>query len=547
MSCCPSAPPITPSSDSPPLNGPEQQLRPGETAECFSKRAGNTTGRLDDTVPRLNKIENEAVNSDCSAKIKLQFKLTDGSDVTPVFWRLKAGSDATPGVTLTTAGLMSGTFDPSVHEKKLKITVEAVTTDAATTEDSIIDERTYTFSPSLCKGGDSIKFVTPLQNAIFKDPYGMRFHPIQKVEKMHTGIDMVMPTKGVNGDVYAAADGEVIKAANTDPRGYGNAIHIKHFNSAGKALCTTTYNHLHQMLVKVGDKVSAGQKIALEGGAKGDPGSGGSTGLHLHFECKLPNGSFTDPAPYFKGAVNVALAGDPSETTSKAPSGAAVTSADADAKGGCPPTPEYPVNPAQPEPAAEAAPANGASAFEKAWFFTMKFEVGPHWAVPPGTEPTDTEIVQGLCDTPAQKKKTGYKNWAGESGGETKFGIAKSGNPRTDIKAIDYKGCKDIGFANYWQRGVIKPAVLESQGAKYLAVFMFDTNYQHGMGNAKTIWDDSAVGNGPWTDKASQMAALDRLYQRRLEFANTLKVVSNRKGVARRVEECYAYVKGLTF
>lgn len=547
MSCCPTAPAVKVSVDAPPIEGPEQTLRPGETAECFSQRAGNSTGALDDTVTPKNKIAIEAVNSDCQAKINLQFKLTDGSDATPITWDLSG--DAVPGVSLSATGLLSGTFDSSIHDKKLTITIKA-SWPAAASDQSVGDERTYSFAPGLCKGGDSIKLLKPLANGEIRSPFGMRLHPIQKVMKLHTGIDLVMPTKGVHGDVFAAADGVCIKSKNTDPNGYGLAVHIKHTNSSGAHLCTTTYNHLYRSLVSEGDKVSAGQKIALEGGLKGDPGSGGSTGLHLHFEVKLPNGSFTDPVPYLTGSVNVQSQAEGVSATTKPPTGAAVTSSDVAAKTNCPASADYPKDAAAPEPAAEAAPVpTNASTdpFEQAWFFTMKYEVGPHWNVPAGTVPTDPEIVAGLCDTPAQKHKCGYKMWISSSGGETKFGIAKSGNPSTDIKAVTYQACKDLGYSNYWKRGKIVPATLATtSNAPYLAVFMFDTNYQHGSGNARTIWEDSAVGSS-WPDKAAQLVALDKLFARRLSFANTLKNVADRKGVANRVNACYAYVKSLNF
>jgi hypothetical protein len=269
----------------------------------------------------------------------------------------------------------------------------------------------------------------------------------------------------------------------------------------------------------------------------------------LHFECKLPNGSFTDPAPYLKGAVQVAgnqiAAGTPTpgSVTTQNPSGAAVNSADVAAKTGCPTGSDYPADPNKPEPAAQEAPAGSSSdPFELIWTFTLKYEVGPHWSVPAGAEPTDPDIVQGKCDTPAEKKKCGYVKWETATGGETKFGIAKGGNPQTDIKTMTYKAAKDLGYSNYWKRGRVNPSTLPA----YLGMFMFDTNYQHGDGNGKTIYGDAGIGAGPWPDKASQMADLEKLYKRRLSFAQTLKVESIRKGVAARVEACYAYVKAQT-
>jgi murein DD-endopeptidase MepM/ murein hydrolase activator NlpD len=527
MSCCPEAPPIIVTADSPPLDGPEQGLRSGESVECFSKRAGNSTGAHDDTEVRKNKIANESIPVDCSAKVNVQFKLTPGSIPTGTTWSISG--DATPGVSLT-GDTLFGTFDPSVHGKKITIKVTAALSDSST------DERTYSFSPTLCTGGDSIQFVTPFPGAAINSPFGMRFHPIQKVDKLHTGVDMIHSVKGVNHPIVAAADGVVIKARNTDPNGYGNTIHVKHMNSAGQHLCTTTYNHLFKMLVGEGDKISAGQQIALEGGAKGVPGSGGSSGLHLHFECKLPNGSYTDPVPYLKGAVPVVGSSDP-----QASSGAAVNSADVAAKTGCPSGTAYPPDPNKPEPAAQEAPAATSSdPFELIWVFTLKYEVGPHWSVPAGSAPTDQDIIDGLCDTSARKKKCGYVNWETATGGETKFGIAKGGNPRTDIKAMTYKAAKDLGYSNYWKRGKVNPSAIPA----YLGMFMFDTNYQHGDGNGNTIYNDAGVSG--LADNASQLADLEKLYKRRLSFAQTLKVESIRKGVAARVQACYEYVKSQT-
>lgn len=546
MSCCPEAPPIRVGSDAAPLDGPEQTLRPGETAECFSQRAGNSTGAHDDAViVRKNTIANESVPVNCEATVSVKFKLTTGSDATGITWALSG--DPTPGVMLT-GDTLAGIFDPSVRGKKITITVTATFTAA----DSTSDNRTYSFSPGLCKGNDSIQFVTPFPNGIVNSPYGMRFHPIQKVDKLHTGIDMVHPTiKGVNHPIVAAADGVVIKARNTDPRGYGNAIHIKHTNGKGEHLCTTTYNHLFKMLVTEGDRVSAGQQIALEGGAKGVPGSGGSSGLHLHFECKLPNGSFTDPVPYLNGAVQVAgnqsAAGTPAagSVTTQPSSGAAVTSDDVAAKSGCPPTSStsYPQDPSKPEPpGGPPPPGTSTDPFELIWVFTMRYEVGPHWNVPAGATPSDPDIVQGLCDTSEQKKKCGYKVWPSQTGGETKFGITGAAQPRTSIKEMPYADAKQLGYSNYWQRGRVNPSTLPA----YLGAFMFDTNFQHGDGNGRTMYNDVGVTSVVGSDKATQLIDLEKLYKRRLAFAESLKEASIRKGVANRVNACYEYVKGLT-
>ncbi len=85
--------------------------------------------------------------------------------------------------------------------------------------------------------------------------------------------------------IYAAAQGEVIKAAITYSssrwanRGAGSYIKILHPNGT-----TTFYGHVSANFVNTGDKVSQGQIIALIGGKLGTPGAGNSTGCHVHFE-----------------------------------------------------------------------------------------------------------------------------------------------------------------------------------------------------------------------------------------------------------------------
>lgn len=74
----------------------------------------------------------------------------------------------------------------------------------------------------------------------------------------------------------APADGVVVRA--TYQRAAGNYIVIQHANSR-----STVYMHLSKILVKVGDKVSARQRIALSGN------TGASTGPHLHYELRINN------------------------------------------------------------------------------------------------------------------------------------------------------------------------------------------------------------------------------------------------------------------
>lgn len=96
--------------------------------------------------------------------------------------------------------------------------------------------------------------------------------------RMHYGIDIAAPT---GTPVLAAAAGTVTYA---DWMGsYGMLVTIDHGNGL-----ETRYAHNSRILVKVGDQVQRGQRIALVGS------TGNSTGPHLHFEV-LVNGEARDP------------------------------------------------------------------------------------------------------------------------------------------------------------------------------------------------------------------------------------------------------------
>lgn len=114
--------------------------------------------------------------------------------------------------------------------------------------------------------------------------YGYRTHPITKQKNvLHAGIDI---GAAENSAVLAAESGRVITASKIS--GYGNTVIIDH----GDGL-STLYAHNNRLNVKVGEKVTRGQKIAEVGS------TGNSTGPHIHFEVRV-NGKFTDPMPYLK-------------------------------------------------------------------------------------------------------------------------------------------------------------------------------------------------------------------------------------------------------
>ncbi len=106
-------------------------------------------------------------------------------------------------------------------------------------------------------------------------PFNLRrHHPITGRISPHRGTDFAMRTGSV---VEAPADGRVIKTA-FQAGGAGNYLVIRHNNGY-----KTRYMHLSKSLVKEGDRVTMGQKIALSGN------TGRSTGPHLHYEIMVNN------------------------------------------------------------------------------------------------------------------------------------------------------------------------------------------------------------------------------------------------------------------
>jgi len=113
--------------------------------------------------------------------------------------------------------------------------------------------------------------------------FGMRFHPILKKTKMHTGIDIGAP---YGSNILAAADGEVITAEWVPA--YGLTVIID--NGSG---IVTLYAHMSKILVHKGQVVKRNNVIGRVGS------TGYSTGPHLHFEVRI-NGDVVNPLSYLK-------------------------------------------------------------------------------------------------------------------------------------------------------------------------------------------------------------------------------------------------------
>jgi murein DD-endopeptidase MepM/ murein hydrolase activator NlpD len=123
--------------------------------------------------------------------------------------------------------------------------------------------------------------IMPTQGWLSSAFSAMRSHPILHVARPHEGIDVTAPS---GTPIEAPAAGTVSDAGWES--GYGNSVTIDH----GFGL-VTKFAHASKILVRQGQRVSRGQRIALVGS------TGLATAPHLHYEVHV-NGRPVDPLKY---------------------------------------------------------------------------------------------------------------------------------------------------------------------------------------------------------------------------------------------------------
>lgn len=132
-------------------------------------------------------------------------------------------------------------------------------------------------SGSTEEGVATAYFTTPFEDNItytITSNFGNRIDPIT-LDKIsfHSGIDLSAPA---GTSIVACADGVVYEVGYSES-GLGNYVYIEH--DFGTLKLYSMYGHMSDdsIVVNVGDKVKAKQKIGIIGT------TGKSTGIHLHF------------------------------------------------------------------------------------------------------------------------------------------------------------------------------------------------------------------------------------------------------------------------
>jgi murein DD-endopeptidase MepM/ murein hydrolase activator NlpD len=171
--------------------------------------------------------------------------------------------------------------DSPLSEEDLKTTIEKMAADL-----DLRDEYQGKLEAKLLLNSvlrEMLPNSSPVEVAYSSSSYGWRIDPMSGHRAFHEGLDF---PAAVGTPVFAAADGIVTMATQTSD--YGNLLKIDH----GSGL-ETRYAHNSSLLVKPGERVMKGQKIALIGS------TGRSTGPHLHYEIRL-NGNPLDPREYLR-------------------------------------------------------------------------------------------------------------------------------------------------------------------------------------------------------------------------------------------------------
>jgi murein DD-endopeptidase MepM/ murein hydrolase activator NlpD len=124
----------------------------------------------------------------------------------------------------------------------------------------------------------------PVERGFLSSGFGNRQDPLSGEFSFHRGVDFA----GNAGDLVIAVGAGVVTFAGYRPD-YGYVVDVTHGDGY-----VTRYAHNARVLVRQGETVSRGQRLAVMGS------TGRSTGPHVHFEV-LRNGTPVNPLAYLGG------------------------------------------------------------------------------------------------------------------------------------------------------------------------------------------------------------------------------------------------------
>lgn len=173
--------------------------------------------------------------------------------------RERPSGDARGGPLVDARPLTGDELQRAVDDLARAVDVEADALSAIETQ--MLDERVRT---------NQLPTTLPVNAVWNASTYGWRIDPFTGDRAMHEGVDFA----ALQGEPIVATSAGIVDFAGAHPE-YGQMIEIDH----GMGLATR-YAHASKLLVKEGEFVKRGQRIALVGS------TGRSTGPHLHFEVR---------------------------------------------------------------------------------------------------------------------------------------------------------------------------------------------------------------------------------------------------------------------
>ncbi|MDQ4011121.1 MAG: M23 family metallopeptidase [Actinomycetota bacterium] len=182
--------------------------------------------------------------------------------------------DATLLASAQNAWSVTGIGGPAPPPEYLPLTrpTEPAAVEAMAKGQRLVDQRVAREAEA-----NQIQFSAPAKGTLTSG-YGARWGVF------HWGIDVA---NSIGTPILAAADGVVAESGPAS--GFGLWVRLRHTDGT-----TTIYGHINRSLVKEGQKVRAGQKIAEVGNR------GNSTGPHLHFEVWNAAGRKINPLVWLR-------------------------------------------------------------------------------------------------------------------------------------------------------------------------------------------------------------------------------------------------------
>ena len=211
---------------------------------------------------RIENLENELSKmKDFDRKIRIIANLEKGQDTTPI---IGIGGPSPSDI----REKLKRENDKNGLIQQMRNDIERLKSEAMSREESLSElEKLLQSKKEMLAHTPSI---WPVMGWVTSG-FGFRTNPFTGLTQMHEGIDI---SNQVGTPIIAPADGIISDIGND--LGLGKILVISH----GFGMITR-YAHLNKVLVRVGQKVKRGEKIAEIGT------SGRTTGPHLHYEVRL--------------------------------------------------------------------------------------------------------------------------------------------------------------------------------------------------------------------------------------------------------------------